>query len=119
MTSRRSLPRKAWPAPSAARRVCAAAARPRRATCRPNGAAAYDEISLDVDLNAPSLAEVGRAVGALQHKPSLPMSGSLRLQARLTGSPKKPDAQVHLRAPKLRWGPTVAADGLAVDGTLH
>jgi autotransporter translocation and assembly factor TamB len=84
-----------------------------------HGAAAYDEISLDLDVQAPSLAEVGRAVGAVTHRPSLPVSGSTRLQARLTGSPQRPDAQVHLRAPSLRWGKTVVAEGLAVDGLLQ
>ncbi|HUJ26383.1 MAG TPA: translocation/assembly module TamB domain-containing protein [Myxococcales bacterium] len=88
-------------------------------TVKAHGAAAYDELSLDLDVRAPSLAEVGRAVGALQRKKSLPFAGSLRLLARVTGSPQRPDAEVHLRAPGLRWNPTVAVDGLAVDGTLH
>ncbi len=83
------------------------------------GAAAYDEVSLDLEVNAPSLAEVSRGVGALTRKKSLPLAGSLHLSARLTGSPKRPDAQVHLRAPKLRWDPTLAAFGLSVDGRLH
>jgi translocation and assembly module TamB len=43
----------------------------------------------------------------------------MRLLARVTGSPQQPEAQVHLRAPGLRWNPTVIVDGLAVDGTLH
>ena len=88
-------------------------------TLKAHGAAAYDELSLDVEVNAPDLKHVGRAVGALTKKPSLPMAGAMHLTARLTGSPRKPDAQVHLRAPRLRWGPTVAIEGLAVDGVLH
>ena len=88
-------------------------------TVKAHGAAAYDDLSLDLDVNAPDLGHLGKAVGALTHKPSLPLSGAAHLTAHLTGSPKRPDAQVHLRAPRLRWGPTVAADGLAVDGVLH
>ena len=84
-----------------------------------HGAAAYDELALDVEVNAPDLKHVGRAVGALTRKPSLPVAGAVHLKARLTGSPTRPDAQVHLRAPRLRWGPTLAADGLSVDGVLH
>lgn len=83
------------------------------------GAAAYDELSLDLDVRAPSLAQVGRALGALQRKKPLPLAGSLRLLARLTGSPQRPDAEVHLHAPGLRWNPTVSADGLSIDGRLH
>ena len=82
------------------------------------GMAARDEISLDLDVDAPSLAEVGRTVGALTRKPSLPISGSLQLSAHVTGSPREPDARVRLRAPHLRWGPTLVADGLSVQGTL-
>lgn len=84
-----------------------------------HGAAAYDELSLDLDVDAKDLQHVGRAVGALTRKPSTPIAGAMRLTARVTGSPKKPDAQVHLRAPRFRFGPTLAADGLAVDGVLH
>ena len=83
------------------------------------GAAARDELSLDVEIKAPALSHVGRAVGAITRKPALPVAGTAVLTARVTGSPKRPDAQVHLRAPWMRWGPTVAADGLAVDGVLH
>ena len=88
-------------------------------TVKTHGAAAYDELSLDVEINAPDLKHVGRAVGALTKKPSLPVAGAMHLTARVTGSPQRPDAQLHLRAPQLRWGPTVAIEGLAVDGDLH
>jgi translocation and assembly module TamB len=84
-----------------------------------HGAAAYDEISFDLDVSAPDLAHVGRAIGAATRKPSLPVSGSARLSARVTGSPRSPDATLHLRAPKLRWSRSIAADGLAIDGTLR
>jgi translocation and assembly module TamB len=83
-----------------------------------HGVAARDEISLDLDVDAPSLAEAGRMVGALTRKPSLPLAGSLQLSAHVTGSPARPDARVRLRAPHLRWGPTLVADGLSVQGTL-
>ncbi|MFN2550180.1 MAG: translocation/assembly module TamB domain-containing protein [Myxococcales bacterium] len=88
-------------------------------TVKAHGAAAYDEVSIDLDVRAPDLAHVGKAVGALTRKKSLPLAGSTHLTARVTGSPQRPDAQVHLRAPRLRWNPTVAAEGLAVDGVLH
>jgi translocation and assembly module TamB len=84
-----------------------------------HGAAAYDELSMDLDLRASNLAHVGRAVGATLRKPSLPIAGSAHLRARLTGSPMKPDAEVHLRAPALRWSRTLEAAHLSVDGTLR
>src|SRR5262249_37794461 len=49
------------------------------------GAAAYDQLSLDLDLLAPDLAQFGRAVGALTRNPSLPLSGTAQLKARVTG----------------------------------
>jgi autotransporter translocation and assembly factor TamB len=88
-------------------------------TLKAHGAAAYDELSLDLDVNAPNLAEAGKAVRALTGKPALPIAGAAHLTALVTGSPKKPDAQVHLRAPRFHWGPAVSATGLAVDGVLH
>src|SRR5207249_9493008 len=45
-----------------------------------HGTASFDAVALDVDVNAPDLAVVGRAVGALQKK-SLPLSGSAHLSA--------------------------------------
>jgi translocation and assembly module TamB len=84
-----------------------------------HGSAARDELSLDLEVNAPDLAHVGRAVGALQRKRALPLSGSMHLAARLTGSLEAANAQVDLRAPKLRWDPTVVADGLVVQGVLR
>ncbi|TMA25312.1 MAG: hypothetical protein E6J78_18030 [Deltaproteobacteria bacterium] len=84
-----------------------------------HGTAARDDLALDLDVDAKDLSHVGRAVGALTRKPSLPLAGALQLSARLTGSPRSPDARVRLRAPRLRWAPTVVAEGLAVDGTLH
>src|SRR5262249_20936856 len=78
-----------------------------------------DQLSLDLDLLAPDLAQFGRAVGALTRNPSLPLSGTAQLKARVTGTPRSPDANVHLRAPKLGWSGAIAADGLTVDGTLH
>jgi len=83
-----------------------------------HGAAAYDELSLDVDLRAEDLAHVGRAIGAITRQPSLPMAGSAHLAARVTGAPRTPNASLRLRAPRFRWGGTLDADGLAVDGTL-
>ena len=84
-----------------------------------HGAAAYDELSLDLDIRAADLAHVGRAIGATLRKPSLPIAGSAHLISRVTGSPRSPDATVRLRAPRLRWAGTIDADGLAVDGNLR
>jgi len=84
-----------------------------------HGAAAYDEVSLDLDVRAPDLGQFGRAVGATLRQPSLPIAGSARLAARVTGSPTSPDASVSLRAPKFLWGGTISAEGLTVNGTLH
>ncbi len=83
------------------------------------GAAAYDQLSLDLDLRAPDLAQFGRAVGVITRQPSLPLSGAARLTARVTGSPGNPDAMIHLRAPRLGWTSTIEADGLSVEGTLR
>src|SRR5207253_1948843 len=73
------------------------------------GTASYDAVALDVDVQAPDLQVVGRGVGALRKQPSLPLSGSAHLAAHLTGSPRSPDAQVHLRAPSARLGQQFAA----------
>ncbi len=83
-----------------------------------HGAAAYDALSLDLDLRAPDLAQFGRAIGAITRKPSLPLSGAAHVTARVTGSPQNPNAKISLRSPKAGFGGTIAADGLAVDGTL-
>ncbi|MGZ6125895.1 MAG: hypothetical protein ACXWLR_13095, partial [Myxococcales bacterium] len=79
----------------------------------------YDEVSLDLDVRAPDLSQVGRAIGALQRGPTLPMGGSARLQARVTGSPRAPEARIQLHAPALQINRTIAADGLRVSGDLH
>src|SRR5581483_8006990 len=84
-----------------------------------HGAAAYDEVSLDLDIRAPDLAQVGRAIGALRRAPAVPMAGSARLLARVTGSPRAPDAEVRLRAPALQVDRTLAAEQLRVSGNLH
>ena len=51
-----------------------------------HGTAARDDLALDLDVDAKDLSHVGRAVGALTRKPSLPLAGALQLSARLTGS---------------------------------
>ena len=82
------------------------------------GEAALDAILLDLEVDAPQLKAVGLAVGALTRQPPPPISGSLHLTAHLTGSPKRPAAQVHLQAPSLGFGPSLTAKNLAVDGNL-
>ncbi len=84
-----------------------------------HGHATLDALAMDVQLDAPDLQAVGRAVGALTKKPGPPLDGSMHLVARVTGSPTNPRAQVQLRAPRLRYGPGLAANGLAVDGHLQ
>ncbi|HEY2031681.1 MAG TPA: translocation/assembly module TamB domain-containing protein [Myxococcales bacterium] len=84
-----------------------------------HGEAAFDALKMDLLVDAPDLAAVGKAVGVLTRKPPTPIAGALKLAAHLTGSPRRPDANLHLRAPRFRFGPTLAIDGLAVDGGLH
>ncbi len=84
-----------------------------------HGTASFDAVALDLDVNAPDLRVVGRGVGALQKKPSLPLSGSAHVAAHLTGSPRAPDARIHLRVPAVRLGDRFAARTLAIDGTLR
>jgi len=84
-----------------------------------HGEAAFDALKMDLFVDAPDLAAVGKAVGVLTRKPSTPIAGALKLNGHLTGSPRRPDANLHLRAPRFRFGPTLAIDGLAVDGGLH
>lgn len=86
-------------------------------TVKAHGAAAYDEVSMDLDVSAPDLAQVGRAFGALTRQPSLPVGGSMHLAARVTGSPQRPNAELRIRAPEFRWSKTLVVDGLSVMGT--
>jgi len=84
-----------------------------------HGRASFDALALDLDVRAPDLRVVGRAVGAVRKQPSLPLSGAAHLEAHVTGSPRAPDAQLHLRVPAARLGDRFAARALAVDGTLQ
>ena len=84
-----------------------------------HGTASFDAVALNLDVNAPDLRVVGRAAGALRKQPSLPLSGSAHLVARVTGSPRAPDAQLHLRVPAIRLDGQFAASALAVDGRLR
>jgi translocation and assembly module TamB len=84
-----------------------------------HGEAAFDALKLDLLVDAPDLAAVGKAVGVLTQQKPTPIAGSLHLGAHLTGSAMRPDANLHLRAPSFRFGPTLAISGLSVDGELH
>lgn len=86
---------------------------------RGEGAWSREELSMDLAVDAPDLAVFGRAAGALAHKPALRLEGAAHLTARITGSPRRPDAQVHLRAPRLVFGSSLEAIGLAGDGALQ
>ena len=88
-------------------------------TLKAQGRASRDAIAMDVQLEAPDLTAVGHAASALTKKPAPPLAGTLHLDAHLTGSIKAPQAQVHLRAPRFRYGPGLIANGLRVDGTLR
>ena len=88
-------------------------------TLKAHGAAAREEISLDLTLDAPDLRHVARAISAFTHQKAPPLSGSLHVVGRATGKPLEPDAELRIRAPHLRFGPSLAADGLAVRGSLH
>jgi len=82
------------------------------------GQAALDAIALDLEVDAPQLKAVGVAIGALTKQPPTEVSGSLHLSARVTGSPKRPSAQLHVRAPSFGFGPSLTAKNLAIDGNL-
>jgi translocation and assembly module TamB len=84
-----------------------------------HGEAAFDALKLDLLLDAPDLAAVGRAVGVLTRQKATPIAGSLQVASHLTGSLEQPNANLHIRAPSFRFGPTLAINGLAVDGELH
>jgi len=83
-----------------------------------HGSAARDAMAMDLVVDAPDLSAVGKAIGTFQKKPTLPLAGSAHLVARVTGSPRQPDAEVHLRVPRFRQGGQFAGSGVAVDGNL-
>src|SRR5256885_12378467 len=83
-----------------------------------HGAAARDAMALDPALKAPDLRAVGKAIGAFRKKASLPLAGSVQLSAHVTGSPKSPRADLHLRAPRFRQDAKFAGTNIAVDGNL-
>jgi len=82
------------------------------------GAAALDAVDLDLAVDAPDLATVARAIGALTGKPAAALAGAARLEARVRGRPLAPDAEVHLRAPLIRSGDSLRAVNVAADGKL-
>jgi translocation and assembly module TamB len=84
-----------------------------------HGTASFDALALDLDVQAPDLRVVGNAVGAFRKQPSLPLSGSAHLEAHVTGAPRAPDAQVHLRVPAAQLAGRFDARTLAVDGMLR
>ncbi|HWE25863.1 MAG TPA: hypothetical protein VG496_18150, partial [Myxococcales bacterium] len=84
-----------------------------------HGRASFDALALDLDVQAPDLRVVGAAMGAFRKQPSLPLSGSAQLAAHVTGAPRAPDAEVHLRAPVAQLKDVFDTRSLAVDGTLH
>jgi translocation and assembly module TamB len=82
------------------------------------GAVSPRALALDLDASAGSLAVFARALGALEKKPPLQLTGSGRLKVHVTGSPKSPQAQVHLTSPTLSVG-GLTIEELAIDGRLH
>ena len=84
-----------------------------------HGIASFDALALDLDVRAPDLKVVAAAVGAFRKERSPPFSGSAHLSAHVTGSPRAPDAEIHLRAPAAQLAGQFDARSLAIDGTLH
>lgn len=84
-----------------------------------HGDAARDAVDLFVQVDAPQLTTVARAIGALTKQPPIAIRGAARLYARVRGKPLRPDAEVHLRSPLLQSGDSLEAQTLAVDGELH
>lgn len=85
---------------------------------RAHGQLNVDELGLDLQLDANDLQRFARSLGALQKKPPIALAGAAHLRAHVTGTLKKPDAQLHLRAPKLSFGQSLLAQDLAIDGSL-
>ncbi|MFL5437204.1 MAG: translocation/assembly module TamB domain-containing protein [Myxococcales bacterium] len=83
-----------------------------------HGTAARDAMAMDLVMDAPDLSAVGKAIGSFQKKPTVPLAGSAHLVARVTGSPRQPDAEVHLRVPRFREDGQFAGSGIAIDGNL-
>ena len=83
-----------------------------------HGTAAGDAMAMDLVVDAPDLSAVGKAIGSLQKKPTLPLAGSAHLVARVTGSPRRPDAELHLSVPRFRKDGQFGGSGIAVDGNL-
>ena len=84
-----------------------------------HGRAALEAVDLEVKLDAPNLQIVSRAIGTLTKQPPPAISGSAQLQARVRGRPLRPDAEVHLRAPRFKNGDSVELTDLAIDGQVH
>lgn len=84
-----------------------------------HGTASFDALALDLDVRSPDLKVVGAAVGAFRKERSLPLSGSAHLTAHVTGSPRAPDAEIHLRVPAAQLAGQFDGRSLAVDGMLH
>jgi autotransporter translocation and assembly factor TamB len=85
---------------------------------RAHGQFNVDELGLDLQLDASDLQRFARSLGALRKKPPIALAGAAHLRAHVTGTLKKPDAQLHLRAPKLSFGQSLLAQDLAIDGSL-
>src|SRR5438067_10267537 len=83
-----------------------------------HGEAAFDAMALDLDVQAPDLSAVGKALGTFRKTPSIPLAGSAQISAHLTGSPKRPQANLHLRAPRFRQDARFAGTNIAIDGNL-
>jgi autotransporter translocation and assembly factor TamB len=88
-------------------------------TLSAHGRAARDAIDLAVEVDAPDLSAVAAAIGALTKKPPSALEGKAHLVARVSGKPLAPDAEVHLRAPRLANSDVLDVTDLAIDGELH
>ncbi len=84
-----------------------------------HGKAARDAVDLAVLVDAADLTTVARAIAVLTKKPASALEGSLHLEARVHGKPLAPDAEVHLKVPRLVSGESLDVLSLAIDGKVH
>ncbi len=86
---------------------------------RASGKLGLHALALDLQLDASDLARFSRSLAALQHKPSLGLSGTAHLSAHVEGEKESLAAKLHLRSPAMALGAGFRVETLALDGALH